>query len=76
MKHCKIKIEKDVPAKMRDGVTLYADVYRPDADGEFPVLLTRLPYSKIFGLHFFTSRCFGGEWIYCCSTRCTRALYF
>ncbi|MBC2371663.1 CocE/NonD family hydrolase [Listeria booriae] len=52
MKHCKIKIEKDVPAKMRDGVTLYADVYRPDEDGEFPVLLTRLPYSKIFGLHF------------------------
>ena len=25
----------------RDGVTLYADVYRPDADGRFPVLVVR-----------------------------------
>lgn len=31
---------------MRDGVILYADVYRPNEEGAFPVLLTRLPYSK------------------------------
>src|SRR2546428_5388940 len=42
----RIKVEKNVPAKMRDGVTLYADVYRPDADGRFPVLLLRRPYGK------------------------------
>jgi len=30
----------------RDGVTLRADVYRPDAPGRFPVLLSRLPYNK------------------------------
>jgi putative CocE/NonD family hydrolase len=31
---------------MRDGVTLYADVYRPAGDGPFPVVLMRLPYNK------------------------------
>ena len=25
-----VKLEKDVPIVVRDGVTLYADVYRPD----------------------------------------------
>jgi len=39
-------VERDVSAKMRDGVTLRADVYRPDADGRFPVLLKRTPYNK------------------------------
>lgn len=31
---------------MRDGVTLRADVYRPESDGRFPAILTRLPYGK------------------------------
>ncbi|MDG6926779.1 MAG: hypothetical protein JRN09_09540, partial [Nitrososphaerota archaeon] len=31
---------------MRDGVTLYADVYRPNAEGKFPVILMRTPYDK------------------------------
>ena len=39
-------IDKDVPMTTRDGVTLRADVYRPDAAGRFPVLLSRLPYDK------------------------------
>lgn len=30
----------------RDGVTLYADIVRPDTDGSFPVLLSRTPYGK------------------------------
>ncbi|MFB6468715.1 CocE/NonD family hydrolase [Cytobacillus sp. Hz8] len=46
MKQTKILVEKNVPCKMRDGVVLYADIYRPDREGTFPVLLTRLPYSK------------------------------
>jgi putative CocE/NonD family hydrolase len=41
-----VAFERDVPVKMRDGVTLYADIYRPDADGKFPVLLERTPYNK------------------------------
>ncbi len=39
-------VEKDVPMRTRDGVTLYADVYRPDAPGRFPVLVARGPYGK------------------------------
>ena len=42
-------VEKNVAAPMRDGVTLRADLYRPDAPGQFPVLLQRTPYSKASG---------------------------
>jgi predicted acyl esterase len=42
----RVLIDKDVPMTTRDGVTLRADVYRPDAPGRFPVLLSRLPYDK------------------------------
>ena len=38
-------IENHVPIPMRDGVTLYADVYRPVGTGRHPVLLSRTPYS-------------------------------
>jgi hypothetical protein len=31
---------------MRDGTLLYADVYRPAGEGEYPVLLQRTPYNK------------------------------
>jgi putative CocE/NonD family hydrolase len=41
-----VKIEKDVPATMRDGAVLRADIYRPLAAGRFPALLQRTPYSK------------------------------
>jgi putative CocE/NonD family hydrolase len=38
--------EFGVPVTMRDGVTLRADIYRPKADGQYPVLLERTPYDK------------------------------
>jgi uncharacterized protein len=41
-----VTLERNVAAKMRDGVTLRADVYRPKEDGKFPVLLVRTPYDK------------------------------
>lgn len=41
-----ILIEFDVPAEMRDGTVLRADVYRPGGTGPWPVLLARLPYGK------------------------------
>ncbi len=44
--HYSVIIEKDLPCAMRDGVTLYADVYRPNAEGKFPVILMRTPYDK------------------------------
>ena len=45
-----VHVAFDVPATMRDGVTLRANIYRPATEGEYPVLLTRLPYGKDFPL--------------------------
>src|SRR4051794_13359013 len=36
----------DVPVRMRDGVVLRADVYRPAGDRPFPTLVIRTPYGK------------------------------
>ncbi|HMJ02487.1 MAG TPA: CocE/NonD family hydrolase [Conexibacter sp.] len=41
-----VTVELDVPARMRDGVTLRANVYRPSGTGPWPTLLARLPYRK------------------------------
>ena len=41
-----ITLESDVPASMRDGTVLRADVYRPRSSVDLPVLLMRLPYDK------------------------------
>jgi uncharacterized protein len=46
-----VAMTRDVMIAMRDGVRLAADVYRPaaagvPADGRFPALLMRTPYSK------------------------------
>ena len=40
-----IQIENRVPVPMRDGVILYADVYRPAGEGTYPVIVSRTPYS-------------------------------
>ncbi|HKA82121.1 MAG TPA: CocE/NonD family hydrolase [Xanthobacteraceae bacterium] len=42
----KLKIEKDVDIPMRDGAMLKADVFRPDGDGHFPVLINMGIYQK------------------------------
>ena len=42
-------VEHNVAMKTRDGVTLYADLYRPFGDQAVPVLLTRTPYDKSGG---------------------------
>src|SRR2546423_9411114 len=47
-----VTYERNVPVKMRDGVILRADIYRPSADGKFPVLLQRTPYNKDNGVDF------------------------
>ena len=41
-----IVVERNVSMQTRDGVTLRADIYRPAAEGNYPVLLTRTPYNK------------------------------
>ena len=47
-----VATERGVTATMRDGVILRADIYRPKADGQFPVLLQRTPYNKSGGAAF------------------------
>ena len=42
-----IIMERDVPIPMRDGTILRANVYRPKADGRFPVLVERVIYELI-----------------------------
>ncbi len=51
-KKCDVVIENNVSMKTRDGVSLQADVYRPKADGKFPVILERTPYDKRGGVAF------------------------
>ena len=43
-------IDWDVPIEMDDGLVLRADVFRPDPEGSFPVILSYGPYAK--GLPF------------------------
>jgi len=41
-----VVVRRDVPAVMRDGTILRADVYRPQEPGSYPVLVQRTPYDK------------------------------
>ncbi|QIS13193.1 CocE/NonD family hydrolase [Nocardia arthritidis] len=43
---CAVEKQQDVPATMRDGVVLRADVYRPKTDQPVPVILMRTQYGK------------------------------
>jgi hypothetical protein len=41
-----IRVDRNIPVKMRDGITLRADVYRPDDSAKHPVIVVRTPYDK------------------------------
>jgi hypothetical protein len=41
-----VRLETNVPAKMRDGTVLKADILRPEAEGKYPAILYRTPYGK------------------------------
>ena len=41
-----VKIDRDVAMQMRDGTKLYADIYSPQKEGTYPVLIMRGPYDK------------------------------
>jgi len=43
-----VVVEYNVPATMRDGTVLRADIYRPAGEKKHPVLLQRTPYDKSF----------------------------
>jgi len=42
-----VKLELGVRQKMRDGTYLSCDIFRPDTEGTFPVILTRTPYRTL-----------------------------
>ncbi|MGZ8786576.1 MAG: CocE/NonD family hydrolase, partial [Acidimicrobiia bacterium] len=45
-----MRIDWDVPIEMNDGLAVRAYVFRPIADGRYPVILSYGPYAK--GLSF------------------------
>jgi hypothetical protein len=45
-----MRIDWDVPIPMQDGTVLRCDVYRPIAEGRYPVLMYYGPYAQ--GLPF------------------------
>ena len=46
---CDILLERDVPIRLRDGVTIYADIFRPVGAKNVPALLAWSPYGKEVG---------------------------
>jgi putative CocE/NonD family hydrolase len=47
-----ITVQRNASLKMRDGVVLYADIYRPASPEKFPILLERTPYNKDSAIGF------------------------
>lgn len=44
-----IVFEKDTAVTLRDGTTIYTDVFRPEGEGPFPTLVAWSPYGKTTG---------------------------
>lgn len=44
--HQQMIFERDVPIKMRDGITLYVNIFRPMKPGKYPVVMSMDPYNK------------------------------
>jgi len=43
---CDIRWDRDVPVKLRDGVTIYTDILRPIGDAKAPAIVAWSPYGK------------------------------
>ena len=56
-----MRIDWDVPVPMDDGIVLRCDVFRPVADGAYPVILSYGPYGKL--LHFADGYAAQWSWI-------------
>ena len=57
-KEAVVKIDFNQRVPMRDRVELSADVYRPQAAGRYPVILSRTPYTKTSGSTFRIAKYF------------------
>jgi len=63
-------MEKDVPVKVRDGHTLYVNVFRPKKEGRFPVVIAADVYGKDSIHKVFADRLGGTLGGYECSLFC------
>jgi hypothetical protein len=50
-----VHLERDIAVRMRDGVTLRADLLLPAQEGRFPTLVYRTPYGKEYALKEYTT---------------------
>jgi uncharacterized protein len=50
---CDILYERDIPVKLRDGTTIYTDIYRPPGDNvaKVPVIVNAGPFGKLGGFN-------------------------
>jgi uncharacterized protein len=51
-----LDVRRDLPVPMPDGVTLLADLYRPDGAGPSPTVLVRTPYGRAGILALISAR--------------------
>ena len=61
-----MRIDWDMPITMDDGITLRCDIFRPIADGKYPVIMTLGPYGK--WLHF-DDVLYSTQWRKMCETQ-------
>lgn len=62
-----IKMLKDIPVKLRDGVTIYTDIYLPITNDKVPTLIAWSPYGKSAGTaprykNLFNMLGMGNQW--------------
>ncbi|HYB04209.1 MAG TPA: CocE/NonD family hydrolase, partial [Nitrososphaerales archaeon] len=41
-----MKLDRDITARMRDGISLLANIYHPDDEKQYPAVLLVTPYGK------------------------------
>jgi uncharacterized protein len=68
-------VDRDVMIPVRDGVKLAVDIYRPDAPGKFPVLLSQSMYGKDTQMFETPPQPFGKS-IFEASIECGDACYY
>ena len=68
-------VDRDVMIPVRDGVKLAVDIYRPDAPGKFPVLLSQSMYGKDTQMFETPPQPFGKS-IFEASIECGDAYYY
>src|SRR5258708_7982667 len=54
-------IERDLLIPMDDGIVLRADLFRPEGEGQFPVVMTTGPYAK--GLRYQEGYAAQWQWL-------------